>query len=342
MTDHGPQFDNFRAQSGFQHGGATFDEDFRAASASEAHGKLFDKFPKRPGVDRYGERWDDFPWKDVPSRHGGNYDEGFASRTAHSGDHGTWFDEFRGAAVRYMVEGADYEGVVEETHPDHMVVRSREGARHEVIPDQLLAYATGMGNPFAGDSPKAAETVDLASIGASSMPGPQGERPSGESHTAMGGGRHSLDVSAGQSKVANKTEDDDLDVTKTWPTVGAKGHYWHSMLGKSIPVTVHRTPDKRGYMHVKMPKEHGGEIRRVPAGVVSQHPPKVGKSVDSSETAAQKKDDGGSTGQKWCKTCKHYCRRTPGGKCPTCGNAVTDTTRKSFDAGLDVIKELAQ
>ena len=183
---HGALYDNFTAQARSRHG-AQHDE-FHREGGKGGMDRLTDKFPQRKGVDRYGERFDDFGWIDVDGGHGLLYDEGFSTPTAHTGDHGTWHDQFRpGTQVRYMSDGADYEGVVISLHAGYAKVRSREGADHEVLPSQVLQFRTAE----AADHPQQHTQSVTATPGhtdTSVVGGPQGERPSGRSRTAMGGG----------------------------------------------------------------------------------------------------------------------------------------------------------
>lgn len=231
MGTHGPQHDNFRADSGAHHGGARFDEDFPVKVGADSHGKLFDQFSEKPGVDRYGERWDNFPWREMPAKHGQQFDSEFGQPTAlDGGEHGTWHDVFRGGAVRYIQGGRDYEGVILETHADHAVVRSREGEQHEIGLGQVMAYcdaASLQGNPHVEEFIERAEPSPfdveiegeyLDAQGSVPIPGPQGERPSGESRTARGGGRSSAstDLPPVVERVTGKTTSERLiDVLKT-------------------------------------------------------------------------------------------------------------------------------
>lgn len=231
MSTHGPQHDEFGTRRNDTHGGATYDEGFNsfAAAHSNAHGKLFDKFSERPGVDRYGEHWDEFPWKDIPSLHGQHYDEGYDSPSFDGGEHGQLHDVFRGARVRYMYGGRDVEGIVLDTQKEFAVVESREGDRHEVMLAQVLQYATAQGNPHAGKKPVEPLDNDSGDITAiedgSQKPGPQGERPSGESRTANGGAR--VEGGSYDDTVVThvKSLDETLDVTKSaklTPVPGAR------------------------------------------------------------------------------------------------------------------------
>ena len=55
------------------------------------------------------------------------------------------------------------------------------------------------------------------------------------------------------------------------PKVGEKASYYHELLGRSFDVTVTRSPDARGFMHVRMPQGEPfqGGVRRVKAMMVS-------------------------------------------------------------------------
>lgn len=366
MSTHGPQHDDFRAQSVDQHGGAAYDERFNnfPAAHTNSHGKLFDKFSQRPGVERYGEKWDEFPWKDMPVLHGTHYDEGFDSPSFDADKHGQLHDVFDGARVRYMYGGQDVEGIVLHTERDFAAVESREGDRHEVAIDQLLAYATAQGNPHADAKPKEATpgNTDTSVVG-----GPQGERPSGESATAMGGTRKSLDdaleVVKSLAPFDEASFDADVeglgqDVEKSAAAAGAPGvshlstkklteahakfsdHYAAARIAGShdraafsaqVLAATHAELAHRGVMSGGSPEPSR------PSGTVSAvQKTDVEKDVDSQETAVQ--GEAVSEGANWCKTCQHYCRKVVQGTCPTCGNAVG--VKKGWTATLDVLKEM--
>lgn len=203
-TTHGPLHDEFTATSRDPHG-AQQDEGYRDGKPSRAHGKLLDQFAKPPGVDRYGEHWDEFGWKAMPAMHGLRFDSDFSQPAAlDGGDHGTWHDVFRGGTqVRYIVNGIDYEGVVENTGSDHVAVRSREGARHELGLGQIkeLRWATQSGQ---GDGRK---PVAQPGKTADSAPSSKADAPSAHNTKAHGAGRQQLD--------ATEKTSDDADVEKT-------------------------------------------------------------------------------------------------------------------------------
>lgn len=373
---HGPQHDEFHAQANDQHGGSRFDEGFSsfAAAHTAAHGKLFDKFSKRPGVDRYGERWDEFPWTDMPVLHGNHYDEGYDSPSFDAGVHGRLHDVFRGARVRYMQGGQDVEGVVLQTQRDFAEVEDREGNRHEVTLPQILAYATAQGNPHADAKPKEAIDYDADAIDAKERDphaGPQGERPSGESSRAMGGGKRS-EVHYDESPFSNKRIGAALDVLKVdtfdadvekmfegakdltddmlekahhkfsdhYSVARIAGNHPRAALAAQVLAHVHSEMAKRGMEH-EDPSVEGPTTRGVTPGKTplksSPDTADVGKAVDSQESATQGQDlEGANQGAAWCKQCSHYCRKVQDGKCPTCGGPVS--VKKRWDASLDVLK----
>lgn len=56
------------------------------------------------------------------------------------------------------------------------------------------------------------------------------------------------------------------------PKVGEKASYYHEMLGRSLDVRVHSSPDARGFMKIRLPngEPFNGEVRRVKSMMVSQ------------------------------------------------------------------------
>jgi hypothetical protein len=375
MSEHGPQFDEFPSNRSDTHGGATFDEGFNsfAAAHTNAHGKLFDKFSKRPGVDRYGEHWDNFPWKDVPSLYGQHHDEGFDSPTFEGGEHGRLHDVFRGSRVRYMYGGQDVEGVVLDTQRGFAVVESREGDRHEVTLPQILQYATDSGQP----SDPAGRTAEPATVDTSivtqkpSAPANGGERTEGGSYddsvvTHVKSLGEALEVVKTLDRPFDEAEfDRDVadfaEVAKSFVGVhhmstkklteahakfsdhytAAKmtGNHDRASFAAQVLASTHAELHARGVMAEK-PDEGSHPVTR---GLSAGHQPlrnksatddaDVSKDMDSEETAVQ-----GDTneGANWCKTCQHYCRKVEAGKCPTCGGPVG--VKKSWMDELDVLK----
>lgn len=383
MSGHGPQFDQFSRQAGSPHGGATFDEGFglSAKHASEAHGKLFDQFATRPGVDRYGDRFDEFGWQDMPTRHGRHFDEAFASSgsdTAHDNEHGhgTWFDAFRGGAeVRVMIDGADYEGTVIHCERSHAVVQTREGGRHEVDYGQIMRWrpANVSGQPKrdtkTGGMHKPATDTSVV-----------GSAPKSPSLSANGG--HLSDrvhAMPSESIVANKTDDDELDVEKAGKYTGPRGQGAadHPLISasqhaanrdariaqasKGQPRVQHGGFTCKGCghsdwrLHSVIDKTGKASKQIGMKGCIScgtMHPTRIGKTddptldvakdVDASETAAQAKDQeapADGAGKAWCKACQHYCKKVQDGHCPTCGGPVS--VRKTLADTLDLLKGLS-
>jgi hypothetical protein len=78
------------------------------------------------------------------------------------------------------------------------------------------------------------------------------------------------------------------------PKVGDKATYFHELLGRSLDVKVHSSPDARGYMKIRLPAEHpfNGEVRRVkatgvthPSGVPMAHKSQLGHAYDAGRAA---------------------------------------------------------
>lgn len=374
MSGHGPQFDQFSRQTGSPHGGATFDEGFglSATHASAAHGKLFDQFATRPGVDRYGEHFDEFGWQDMPTLHGRHFDEGFASSgsdTAHDNTHGhgTWFDAFRGGAeIRCMIDGADYEGTIVDCNADHAVVQTREGGRHEVDYDQILRWRPANGGKPSRDTKRGGmhkPETDTSVVGSA---------PTSPSVSANGGHLsdrvHSM---PSESIVANKTTDEALEVEKGGrrgsPVPAPPGTPQErrtqriAAAGKKQPEVRHGGFSCKGCGHAdwrmhpvidKTGKPSSQIGMKGCASCGTMHPTRIGKTsgealdvskdVDASETAVQAKDQeapADGAGKAWCKTCSHYCKKVQDGHCPTCGGPVS--VRKSLADTLDLLKGLS-
>lgn len=349
MATHGPLHDEFHAHSGAPHGGAMYDEGFGLQATVDTHGALHDRFGVKPGrVGKHGDRWDEFGWTDMPAKHGQLFDSDFAQPAAlGNGEHGTWHDVFRGAQVRYLYDGREYEGVVLETHGTHAICeprygRNQGGNRHEVGLGQFtqLRDATEHGNPHVGDVPTAqpGTTQDTA-------PRSTAEAPSAHSATASGG---HLPVAGGSksqpggttSTVANKAEPDDTDVTKAAsgsPAFKVPGsHHGPFCMGCA----------KQHAKSIGAPTIHPAEPRHATAScpgcgtrIRAHGSIPVHKSVDASETATQARDEGDNTGKAYCPNCEHYCRKTEDGNCPTCGKPVKGA-EKAHRSDADVLKEL--
>ncbi len=377
MGTHGPQHDNFRADSGAHHGGARFDEDFPVKVGADSHGKLFDQFSEKPGVDRYGERWDNFPWREMPAKHGQQFDSEFGQPTAlDGGEHGTWHDVFRGGAVRYIQGGRDYEGVILETHADHAVVRSREGEQHEIGLGQVMAYcdaASLQGNPHVEEFIERAQPspFDFSAEGevfdaqeGVPHPGPQGERPSGESRSAQGGGRRSLaaDTPPVVEQVTGKTVRGEAGAVLSnlaSAAVGAPTPTADVTKKPSRTCSICLNPRRQAHTY-RFTHEESGETHRailcptcakkmigdLPEQLPGWKGERAGvkKTADSSETATQSQDLEGGATQVWCPKCRHECRDARDGRCPTCGSQVTDKvpdaekTDPAWMDSLDVLK----
>src|ERR1039458_1619610 len=142
MSDqHGKLFDeNFQIATS-THGGAQFDEGFQEQAKNLAHGPRYDNFdPIKQTDQKYGgASFDEFGWQDVQRSHGRHFDDDFEAPTAKDGKHGTWFDVFDGAEIRYVYEGADWEGTVIAINGDYATVESASGT-HEVSFDQFQSY----------------------------------------------------------------------------------------------------------------------------------------------------------------------------------------------------------
>lgn len=207
MSDqHGAHFDVFTQQSGSPHGGAEYDTGFGLQGLVDPHGEHFDRFTKSGGVTKHGERWDEFGWKEMPSYHGRNFDSDFNSPTAHTGEHGTWFDTFSGGTqLRYVADGnAEYEGVVIDLSADHAVVERRGGKRDEIELNQILMWREGNATdinvsaepdrPAPGFQQDAARGGAIASMNTESIPESDAEAPSAHDAAARGGGeRETID-----------------------------------------------------------------------------------------------------------------------------------------------------
>jgi hypothetical protein len=380
MSTHGPQHDEFRSQVADTHGGATYDEGFGGypAAHSNAHGKLFDKFSERPGVDRYGERWDNFPWKDVPSLHGQHYDEGFDSPSFEGGEHGQLHDVFRGARVRYMYGGRDVEGIVLQTGREFATVESREGDRHEVMLTQVLQYAN-QGQPSNPEGRTAEPaTVDTSVVSQKpSAPANGGERVDGGSYddsvvTHVKSFAETLEVVKSLDRPFDEAEFDRdaqalADVAKSNPgnpgvahlstkklteahakfsdhytAARLTGNHERAHFAANVLASVHHELATRGVMAEK-PDEGALPVTR---GLSSGHQPLRNKSATDADDVTKDVDseetaiqgEGGGPAANWCKTCQHYCRKVTAGKCPTCGNAVG--VKKDWTESLDVLKKM--
>ena len=217
---HGPQHDNFRAQSGEHHGGAQHDEAFRPAKADRPHGAQHDEFGTPSVADqKHGAQWDEFPWEPMPVLHGSQFDQNFAERAAlTSGEHGTWHDVFRGAKVRAIVSGADVEGTVLNTGDDHAFIETSGGARHEIGLGQIREFrranTTATPNRKQPTRPERSDLADDARGGALASMKVDTAPPS----TAHAPSAHDAKASGGSLRQVGKTDEqllgDLVDVTK--------------------------------------------------------------------------------------------------------------------------------
>src|SRR3954447_20387096 len=111
---HGPQFDEFRADSGNPHNGAQADTGYGTRGAEPHGGLTFDEAFTAAAVNTaHGSRWDDFGFQAMPFGHGARFDTNFNEPAMGDPAHGTWHDVFRGGAqVRLIADGRDVEAVV--------------------------------------------------------------------------------------------------------------------------------------------------------------------------------------------------------------------------------------
>src|SRR4051812_543915 len=196
MGSHGPQFDEFTAQSGEHHGGAVFDE-FHGGPAANAGTKSVTQSYRDVTANGqgHGAHWDEFGWKQMPNPHGRHFDSDFTQPAALDGEHGTWMDVFQGGTqVRADVNGiAGVEAVVIECKGDHAVLELRRprkqdgGGRVEVNLNQIreLRHATQQGQASETRKP-------TATVGNTPAPAAAEQTYTG----ADGGARTELDTAA--------------------------------------------------------------------------------------------------------------------------------------------------
>lgn len=212
---HGPQHDEFHAQSRDPHG-AEHDEFGTPTAPAAAHGAEHDEFDRQPVAQdtKHGAQFDEFDWTQMPALHGQLMDSDFDQPAAlDGGEHGTWHDVFRGGTeVRYMYGGKDFEGVALNTGSDHLIVQPSNGGpngggRHEIGLGQIkeLRRMTRLGGPAEDRHPVAqpGKTRDHA-------PRSSAEAPSAHSRSAQGGGERAEGAMDG-SVFANKTLADTVD-----------------------------------------------------------------------------------------------------------------------------------
>lgn len=215
MTNRGPQFDEFHRLPRDPHG-PEHDEFGTPSGPARAHGAQHDEFAAGPTAGTmHGPQGDSFDWKPMPAMHGQQFDSDFDRPAAlDGGEHGTWHDVFRGAEVRYIAEGRDFEGVVLNTGRDHAIVEPvsggpNGGGRHEIGLGQVkeLRRMTQLGGPAEDRHPvaKPGRTRDSA-------PASTAHAPSAHDHTARGGGRTEGALPGTQDGVfANKSLTDTVD-----------------------------------------------------------------------------------------------------------------------------------
>lgn len=222
MSDHGPLFDSFRDNATDPHG-PHHDEFGHPSAGADGHGALFDEFDRRvtAGAGKHGALWDEFGWVTMPAMHGQNMDTDFNQPAAlDGGEHGTWFDVFRGGTnVRAIIDGKDVEAVVLNANADHLVVQTRNhygqnngGDRHEIGLGQIreLRHATQQGQAKETRKPTAQPGKTQERVGASSA-----DAPSAHDATARGGGRTPVSMPSDAKAMTVKTELSDDDVAKT-------------------------------------------------------------------------------------------------------------------------------
>lgn len=228
MSDHGPQFDEFRHTASDPRG-AQHDEFSRDRKGDPNGGTLRDEYGKPHAADqKHGPLQDEWEWQAMPMRHGNLYDSNFGEHVALSpGGHGTWHDVFRGARVRFIQGGADLEGSVIDTKSTHAIVDCSTG-RHEVHLDQITWYGHAKQALGHVDDVKTATQVNVTGINAEGFPATTAHAPSAHDAKARGGGeRRPLDPGASSKTPLNKTLDElaelaGLDITKAEPPADAQ------------------------------------------------------------------------------------------------------------------------
>lgn len=334
MADqHGPLFDNFRAQSGHPHGGATFDAGFGLQGLQDPHGNLFDRFEKPQAGALHGSLYDEFGWRPMPNDHGHTFDSDFSEPVALDGSegHATWFDAFTGGTqVRYTYDGLQYEGVVIDLDADEATIDSG-GKRHGIGIEQILEWREA---PAANIGNRPGTTAEPGNTDTSVVRGPQGERPSGESHEAMGGGERTQPRPGWETAViALKDNPEALDVLKrmiTKPSGPVVGHVSISTAGGSGHINYHckscgpPAHSTRGFEIYR-----GEGAGKTCATCKKPLESGVAKSVESTETAVQSQDLEGGGKTAHCPHCDHTCKKPRDGKCPECGTKVVYKTEET-------------
>lgn len=198
MSSHGPLFDNFRAD-GANPNGAYADEGYRPSGAPNTLQDSTDRYDA--ATTGHGVHWDE--WTDMPVMpHGPRYDSDFAQPAARAGQHGTWFDVFRGGRteVKAIIGGLDVFAEVINCTPDYAVVRDRAGLEHEVLLAQIQGFRCAQ--PGSIDRPeKAAMGGDRGHVTDADYQGAETRSPDAAQAHANGG--H-----------LRKSADEDLDVVK--------------------------------------------------------------------------------------------------------------------------------
>lgn len=340
MPDHGKLFDQFSARASHAHGGSYFDAGFGHRTLADAHGKLYDLFGVPRDSDAHGPLFDDFGWKTMPVAHGAQFDSDFRSDTADTGDHGTWFDVFRGGTeVKFILDGADYEGTVIDCHRDHANVRGHDGQIHEIGLSQFLAYRTpnqaqaGPTMPASDATAPSAHSPDAhgafhgdRSPVTTDMPPVVQEVPQGQHAEPRAG----LPAGLMDTFTRLKSMADDLDVVKDVDTTataiqakdGAKtvGHRANCPQGGSGPCGA----DVDGHCTSCGTTVHDHEA--------------VGKSAPAIQSSTG--DLGINVPERDHKTSDHHMRLGAGqpGRCPHCG-AVLDELDAKADQGTPSRKD---
>jgi hypothetical protein len=349
--DHGRLYDNFSRQSTHPHGGSYFDSGFTLQAHTDAHGKLYDLFGVPKDSSAHGERFDEFGWKDMPTIHGQSFDTDFRQPTAHtSGEHGTWYDEFRGGTeVRYMLDGADYEGTVVECNTDHAVVRAHDGQTHEVGLSQFLAYRSpsldqaSPGLPDAAvDSPSAHDHTAHGNFGTTGKPAITTE-PSVTEHVSEGPGNPDA-----RSSVPGGIFD-------TFTSLKSLVREYEDDVAKDVDATETATQaqDLEGDKHAWCP--HCKHECKRPTGEGTC--PTCGTKVEVGKSAPPINSSTGALGidvpERDHKATDHHSDRKGSRRCPHCDGILDELeekaeqgqptrTHKCLGSSLDVLKTLVE
>jgi hypothetical protein len=217
MSNHGPLFDEFPAQSGEHHGGALADEGYRAGPAAAA-GSLKATTPSYRDVTAdgsgHGQHWDEFGFRQMPEHYGRSTDSDFTQPAMGDGAHGTWMDVFRGGTqVRADVNGiAGVEATVIQCHGDHAVLELRRprhadgGGRVEVNIGQIREWRHATQQGQASETRK--PTAQAGNTPAKDRPS-SADAPSAHNATAHGGPRTDAgdQTTATEAIFSNKTID---------------------------------------------------------------------------------------------------------------------------------------